>query len=396
MKKHIKILCLIFCTVFAFTEINAYGDGPAYSDYPLWENAVSKGIEGYNSQDYQAGEICVYECTTGTVLFEKNSEEKVKASHSAKLMTLYIAGEKIRAGKLNFDEKVRVSEKANSQPAPQIWLDKGEKISVEELIKSITVGNSNDGCVALAEKISGSEEKFVSLMNKKARELEMNSTEFADCTGISEKTFSSAKDMALLTAGLFDFPFFKKYLTCWRDTVRQGKAKLVNLNRFVRFYNGIQGFKFWSDSGIAGAVRGKMKICAVALDCKTTENRDSDVRKLLDTAFENYRLFSPEIPKDFLKEIKVTGGEESKADVCLKKIPVIVISKNDFANVKCEFKRNEMLTAPVKKGKCVGKLICTLGDRKIIETNLCTKEEIKEMNVKCGLEKIWLNLLNLK
>ena len=387
-----RIVCLIIASAMFFSEIHGFCDGINRIEN-MYANAETSA-EKFG--EISAESICVRECGTGSILYEKNSDKKMSASHCAKLMTLFIAAQEISAGKLSLNEMCTVSEKANLQPPPQIWLEKGERISVEELVKSITVGNSNDGCVALAEKIAGSEEKFVRLMNDKAKETGMKNTCFADCTGINEKSVTSARDMTLLCGKLFDFDFLKKYMNCWLDTVRQGKAELVNQNRLVRFYNGINGFKFWGKSGCAGAVRGKMKICAVVFNCKNEEERDVQIRKLLDTSFESYRLYSPEIPQDFTKKFSVTGGEENSVEAVLDKIPSAALPAEKIREIKCAAQREEILEAPVKKGQIVGEISCTLDEKEILSVKLRAKNDVDRMNVPCGLKKLWLNLLNLK
>ena len=199
-KSSIIVIC---CLVTWFNSISTLADGMPYNN----SQAVQAEIISDNSvmNDISAKSAILVEISTGTVIAEKNSTEKMSASHFAKLMTLLIAADKINADKLKLQDKVTVSANANSKGSPQIWLDIGEVITVDELLKSITIGNANDGCIALAEKIGGTEQDFVQLMNKKAESIGMHNTYFEDCTGISEKTVSTAYDLSLLSAEILKY-----------------------------------------------------------------------------------------------------------------------------------------------------------------------------------------------
>lgn len=351
-------------------------------------------------EDMPAKHIIVTECTTGTVLFEKESREKCPVSHLAKLMVLLIAAEMLDSGRLDMNEVVTVSANANSKEGAQIWLDKGEKIRVEELIKAITVGNANDACTALAEHIAGDEQTFTSLMNCKAEELGMENTYFADCCGTNLATVSTAEDMAKLAAELVKHEILTPYFTTWLDTVRDVKAELVSQNRLVRTYKGITGMKACGSSetgemSVVTAERRDMHICVVILGCDSSENREQIAKKLLDESFERFSIYKPEIDADFLEDIPVSGGEERQAKVGLDDLKPVIISKGTSASFDISYEREEMLTAPVKKGSHAGSVKCTYGDETIFECELKTAENIRKMDMKCALKKLMYNMIEM-
>ncbi|MDO4945524.1 MAG: D-alanyl-D-alanine carboxypeptidase family protein, partial [Ruminococcus sp.] len=351
-------------------------------------------------EEIPAEEIAAVECTTGKVLFEKNSQEKREISHLAKLMTLLICAEKLDSGEITLDGEVTVSAEANAMQGSQIWLDKGEKIRLEELVKSITVGNANDACAALSEYMGGSLGGFTDMMNKRAKSLGMENTHFADCAGMSAETVSCAYDLALLSGELLKYDFLRDYLTCWTDTVRGGKAELVSLNRLVRTYSGITGMKCCAsqsagECGVFTAERRGMKIAVVILGCDTSENRDKYAKKLLDMCFDMFELYTPEITKDMLKKAEVTNGEQQSVKVQFSKIDAVVIPRGASGQIEIEFKREDTLAAPVKKGQKLGTLCCKMNGETLIKANLTAKSNVKKMNVPFGFLKLMYNLLEM-
>ncbi len=342
--------------------------------------------------------IAVAECTTGELLFAKNCENVMPISHLAKLMTLLIAAQMLESKELSLDDIVTVSDNANSQEGAQIWLDKGEKIRLEELIKAITIGNANDACTAVAEHISGNEEEFVKLMNSEARRLGMTSTVFADCTGMSEETVSTAENMTRLAAELLKYEQLRDYLTCWMDTVREGKAELVSQNRLIRTYKGITGMKACAsqsagECSVVTAEKRNMKIAVVILGCDLDSNREDIAKKLLDLSFESFSLYTPEITKDMLKAVPVTGGETDKVGVSFGRLKPVIIPKGSSYSFDITFDKQESAAAPVKKGAELGSLECTLGGEVMYSAKLTATGSVEKMNFKCGFKKLMYNLL---
>lgn len=390
-----KTICIFTACVTALAgTVSAFADGGAVA-----ASTETVSVEQM-LEDIPAREIAAVECTTGKVLFEKNSLEKREISHLAKLMTLLICAEKLDSGEISLDDEVTVSAEANAMQGSQIWLDKGEKICLEELLKSITVGNANDACAALSEYLGGSTDGFTDMMNKRAKALGMENTHFADCAGMNAETVSCAYDLALLSGELLKYDFLRDYLTCWTDTVRGGKAELVSLNRLIRTYSGITGMKCCAsqsagECGAFTAERRDMKIAVVILGCDTSENRDKNAKKLLDMCFDMFELYTPEVTKDMLKKVQVTGGEQQSVKVEFSKISPVIIPRGASGQVEIDFQREDTIAAPIKKGQKLGTLCCKMNGETIIKANLTAKSKVKKMNVPFGFFKLLYNLLEM-
>lgn len=391
-----RITAALCAAAVMFGCLLVFADGPA--DAGMTSPAAAEPV---SITDGISAESCaVLEADTGTLLAESNGSQVRSISHLAKLMTVLIAAENIDAGKLSPDDVVTVSAHANSMNGTQIWLDVGEKITVDELLKAVTIGNANDACTALAEKIGGSEESFVKLMNQKAARLGMKDTKFADCTGISSETLSTAVDLSVLSAQLCKYDFLEKYFTTWIDTVRGGKTELVCTNRLIRTYSGAFGLKTCSGetSGecvIAAASRGDMKVCAVLLGCKTDDERFSDAKKVLDRTFSSFEIYTPEYDEAALADIKVKGGEKHFAKTEFSGITPIVIPKGSYPSIQCSFERADSVDAPVKKGGKVGSIAYTLDGNTILSGDIIVSEQVRKIKMPFAVKKVLLNLLNL-
>lgn len=393
-KSSIIVIC---CLVTWFNSISTLADGMPYIN----SQAVQAEIISDNSvmNDISAKSAILVEISTGTVIAEKNSTEKMSASHFAKLMTLLIAADKINADKLKLQDKVTVSANANSKGSPQIWLDIGEVITVDELLKSITIGNANDGCIALAEKIGGTEQDFVQLMNKKAESIGMHNTYFEDCTGISEKTVSTAYDLSLLSAEILKYNELIPYFTTWMDNVRNNGVELVSTNRLIRTYKGITGLKSCAskESGecvIATAKRGNMSLCSVILGSSNDNTKFSEAKNLMDFAFANYEIYEPEIDEKVLENVKVKGGEQLECEVKIINLTNIVIQKGSYSQITCQFDKKEIIEAPADENSAVGEIIFKIGENEILKGEIVVKDEIRRNSFLFSFKRILLNLFN--
>ena len=340
------------------------------------------------------------EMQTGTVLYEKNADSKIHQSHFAKLMTLLLLAEKLDKGELSKTDAFTVTDRANAQGDPQIWLDKGEEISVDELIKSITVGNANDAAVTIAENICSSESEFVNEMNVRAKQIGMENTHYSDSTGISKSNVTTARDLSRLCLELSRYDFLTPYLKTWLVNVRSGMAELVNSNRLVRNYKGITGMKACSAKDIRScacvtAEKGGMKLCAVVIGCADNDKRDDDVKKLLKCGYEGFQLYSPEIPKELLQSIPVTHGEELECELKAECEPLVIIKRGTASELSAESKREEMLEAPVEQGR-VCAVYSLYDDKKCVFTvNIVSANSVGKMNWPCAVKKLLYNLIKL-
>lgn len=302
---------------------------------------------------------------TGTVLFEKNADEKRPPASVTKVMTLLLVMEALDSGRIGWDDVVTASEAAAAKGGSQVYLEPGEQMTMDEMLKSVVVSSANDCATALAEHIAGSEAAFVELMNRRAAELEMNNTHFVNCTGLDDgenaaEHLTTARDIAIMSRALLKHSAIKKYTTIWMDTVRGGKFGLSNTNKLVRFYAGTTGLKtgYTSKAGhciSASAERDGIELIAVVLHCASSPERFQSAKALLDYGFANYALVRAETD-DALEAIPVKLGRQSFVQPVLQKTDPLLVEKGIQARVKRTVTMLPELTAPVQAGQQVGTL----------------------------------------
>lgn len=372
----------------------------AFAILPLGASADSDGGDAEIFTQPRAASACLYEARSGNMLYEFNADEPRPAGHLAKLMTALICAEECADGRLKMSDKATASANANSKQGAQIWLDAGEKITVEELLKSIIIGNANDACTALAEHISGGEGDHVSRMNRRADLLGMDSTRFADVTGESEETVTTAADIALLAAELSRHTELDGLFTTRIDSVRGGKAELVSGNRLILSYKGIRGTKACGGSGsgeclVACAERNGMTLCAVVLGAEDEQCKLSDAAALLDSGFANFRLYEPEVAREYLLPIALTGGCAAKLKVHAEVPEPAIIRAGSAGSVEVAPEIPEQLEAPVKKDAPVGRVVYTLDGKELLTVEIQANETVERMNMRFALKTALLKLLNI-
>lgn len=372
---------LTFLASFSFSAF-ADGDEETVSTVgPLPVESISKAA-------------ILIEPTTGQIIFENNSNEKYQAAHLVKLMTLLLASEAIHSGKITLETMTITSAHANSMNGSEIWLETGEKISVYELILSITVGNANDGCVALAEAVEGTEEAFVIKMNQRAAELGMTNTNFINSTGLDcDGQYTTANDMALLCKELIKHEDLTQYLKTWMIDIRAGKTNLVSTNLLVRSYNGITGMKAAVSKAagnclVASANRDGLSFICVILGAPTTEQRFVEAKAMLNYGFSNYEIFQPEITKEQLKSIAVKGGEALSIDISSQDLSSLVIPIGNSKNIITKITLEKALKAPIKKGQVVGTIQFFNNDTILLQKNIVTNNDVKEMTFMIAFVKL--------
>lgn len=338
-------------------------------------------------KEYTFCEILI-EASGGAVIESVNEDVPVPVGTMAKLMTVLLAAEKVEAGELSLDDKLKTSSYANSMQGAQIWLMPGEEITVDELFKGVIIGNANDASVVLAENVSGSEENFVKLMNQRAKELGMSNTVFTNCNGYydDEKQVSTAADIAKLCAKLSEYDFLKRYFTCWRDFVRCKAAELVNANELVKSYKGIVGFKagYTENSGYciaAGAERDGVTYISVVLGCTGKELNFTEAKRLMNSGFSGYTVFVPELPKDIPVEITVKGGMSAKVPVEYGKVRKVVLPNGAAGSLTSKVIVPNYVYAPVEKGSKVGEIHFIRNDKVIFTVDMFASESAEKMTV---------------
>ena len=345
----------------------------------------SGGTIGANaSLDLKCKSAILVEASTGKVLYEQNADEPLPPASVTKIMTLLIVMEAIDSGALKLDEQVSVSQNAASMGGSQVFLEEGETMSVEDMLKSVIISSANDAAVALAEKVAGSEEAFVQKMNARAVELGMKNTCFENTNGLDDtvtKHLTSARDIAIMSRELIKHEKILEYSSIWMDTIRNGAFGLTNTNRLVRFYNGATGLKTGSTAKAkfcvsATAKRGNMHLICVVMGAETRDERNAIATKLLDYGFANYSLFSAKGQK--LDEIKVTGGKEDSCGISYADFNAVV-AKGEENKITAETVLEESVAAPIKIGDAVGKIVYKNGNVIVGEVKITASENVEKI-----------------
>jgi D-alanyl-D-alanine carboxypeptidase (penicillin-binding protein 5/6) len=320
------------------------------------------------------------EQTTGKVLYEKNPDEALPIASVTKIMTLLLVMEAVKNKTVSLNDPVPISENAASMGGSQVYLEPGESITLNEVLKAVFVSSANDGAVALAEMISGSVESFVGAMNAKAQALGMSNTHFFNPTGLddSETNLSTAHDVALMSKALLAIDGVTDYTTIWIDSIRGGNFGLSNTNKLIRFYPGATGLKTGSTGKAkycvsASAERKGLRLCAVVLAGETSADRFQAAKTLLDYGFANFSFYVPE--KLNPEPIRVWGGQKDTLAVTVGESGFL-LPKTDTAEIQCEIKKETDLFAPVKAGQTVGTIEYKKGDQVLHSIPITAAEEI--------------------
>ena len=323
------------------------------------------------------------EKTTGQVLFAQNEHEALEPASVTKIMTLLLTMDAIDSGALSYDDVVTVSANAAGMGGSQVFLAEGEKITVEELLKSVCVSSGNDAAVALAEKVSGVTELFVEQMNNRAKGLGMDDTHFVNCTGLTAKGHvTSAYDIALMSRELLTkHPDIRRFTTIWTDTIRDGAFGLANTNKLIRFYDGATGLKtgYTASAGYcisATAEREGMELIAVIMKGETADKRNTDAKSLLNYGFSTYALVSA-APEEPLPALPVSMGETEQVSLTLPEEGVTALVEKARANtLERRIDLPEGLTAPVTAGQPVGTLTLLDGETEVLTVPVLAAEDV--------------------
>ena len=350
--------------------------------YENFEDPDTVPVLSDDVPDIPAASALLCEVSTGTVLFEKNSAEKRSPASITKIMTMLLTVEAVESGKISLNDTVTASEHACSMGGSQIWLENGETMVLSDLLKSVAVGSANDAAVALAEYISGSEEAFAALMNKRAAELSMNDTHFVNASGLdTDGHISTAADVAKMACELLKHDIIKNYTTIWMDSVRNGKTQLVNTNKLIRFYEGATGLKTGTTDKAgycvtASAKKNGMELVAVILDGQTSDLRFSAAKALLNYGFANYELANPDIGSEALLSVDVTGGTKRTVDLDFTKQNRLLTEKGRGGDIEVKLELEQSVAAPVEKGQVLGKAEFLLDGQVILQRELYAADTV--------------------
>lgn len=385
-KNKTKIIFIIICIVILLLNTNSYANISTFYEIPVWnENRGTTEVSASseNFLNIESESAILIEESTGKVLFEKNSHQKLHPASVTKIMTLLIIMEHIDEGKIALTDKVPCSENAAGMGGSQIWLSTNETLTVDEMLKAICVVSANDCAVAMAEYIAGSEEAFVILMNEKAKTLGMKDTTFKNCHGIDEEGhLTSSYDISIMSRQLLkNHPEIKDYTSIWMDSLRNNSSELVNTNKLIRTYDGATGLKTGSTSLAlynlsASATRDNLSLIAVVLRAPTTTLRFSEAKLLLDYGFNKYSFKSLSEKDCIFQEVNILKGTKNTINLVFENSSGAVIEKTKENNIETVSLIEQNITAPINKGDILGRVDYKHNGEVLTSVNLIAEENI--------------------
>lgn len=353
-----------------------------------------------SDEEISSPSVVLIEPQSLKILYEKNANEQRACASITKVMTLLLVMEAIESGKIAYDDVVTTSEHAKSMGGSDIWLEVGEQMTVDEMIKATAVASANDAAVALAEHLCGSEDEFVSLMNKRAKELNMKNTVFKNCNGLDEEGhITSAYDVALMSAELIKHEKIYDYTKIWIDHLRGGETQIVNTNKLLKSFDGITGLKTGTTSQAGSCIsatanRNGMDLVAVVLGSDTGTARFKDAAMLLNYGFANYEIIKPKL-KTEVNEIKVENGMQSTVKIDCKESTALVLEKGGSEKVTQNVKIKESVKAQVNKGDKVGEITLTLDDKTLSKVDIIACEDVEKMTFSAVFYELFCALVTL-
>lgn len=363
-----KVICFFICVCFMIQSVVVFAEG----NTDLGLNAKS---------------AILMEESTGNILYESNPDERLPIASVTKVMTMLLIMEAVDSGKISLDDMVTVSENAMSYGGSTMFLETGEQLTVNDMLKGIAVASANDGCVAMAEHLAGSESAFVDMMNEKAKELGMENTHFMNTNGLDEDDhYSSARDVAIMSRELMKHETIFNYTSIWMDTLRGGKFQLANTNKLIRFYDGANGLKTGSTSKAlcclsAAAKRNDMQLIAVVLGAPTSAERFASAKSLLDYGFANYAVNTQITAGDEVQKIAVEKGVDKEVGVVASDSCSTLVKKGQEDNITKEIKIDETITAPIEAGQKIGTMTISRDGEVIADIDLNASSAVEKKGI---------------
>ena len=363
-----KVICFFICVCFMMHSVVVFAEG----NTDLGLNAKS---------------AILMEESTGNILYESNPDERLPIASVTKVMTMLLIMEAVDSGKISLDDMVTVSGNAMSYGGSTMFLETGEQLTVNDMLKGIAVASANDGCVAMAEHLAGSESAFVDMMNEKAKELGMENTHFMNTNGLDEDDhYSSARDVAIMSRELMKHETIFNYTSIWMDTLRGGKFQLANTNKLIRFYDGANGLKTGSTSKAlcclsAAAKRNDMQLIAVVLGAPTSAERFASAKSLLDYGFANYAVNTQITAGDEVQKIAVEKGVDKEVGVVAGDSCSTLVKKGQEDNITKEIKIDETITAPIEAGQKIGTMTISRDGEVIADIDLNASSAVEKKGI---------------
>ncbi|MTI70217.1 MAG: D-alanyl-D-alanine carboxypeptidase [Firmicutes bacterium] len=362
-------------------------------------------VNADNLFDLKSESAILVDAGTGKIIYEKDPHKKLEPASITKIMVLLLAMESLESNRINLNDKVVVSENASSMGGSQVYLETGETKTVENLLKAISVRSANDAAVALSEHIAGSEELFIKMMNERAKALGMDNTNFMNPTGLPDDNhYTTAYDISIMSRELLKYPKIHQWLTIWMTTMMVGKENdveqtLVNTNKLVRFYKGANGIKtgYTSTAGFclsASATRNRLTLISVVLGCKTSNNRFSESRKLLDYGFATYDSLPICKKGDIIKNLPVSKGKIENIDVVAKKDLNLLIKKGKPKKIEKNYILPKYLMPPLSKNEKIGELVIKLEGKEVGRVDLIVTKDIEKASFFTMIKKMFSKLVS--
>ena len=376
-----KILLIVLLTILSFDVLKA---------------------DNLSGIDIKSESGIIMESSTGKILFDKNMDEQKSPASMTKIMTMLLTVEAIESGKISLEDEVNISANASKMGGSQVYLEENSTATVDMLLKSIAIGSANDASVAVAEKIGGTESNFVNMMNKRAKELGAVNTTFKNPHGLDEEGhLTTAHDLALIARELIKHEEILKLTSTYETTITHKNGKslwLVNTNKLIKFYNGLDGLKtgFTDNAGycLTGTMlRNDMRLITVTMKAPTKEDRNTDTINLMEYAYSMYYK-STLIKKDKkIGDMFIDNAKKRKVSYYLKEDASVILDKN-VRNIKYNYSvKLNNVKAPLKKNDVVGTLTLHLNNQDI-NYNLIVKENIKKSNYFVRLSNYLKDIIN--
>lgn len=370
-----KKVCMILVTIFSFLASDC---------------VYAIDTEGNSTLAVNATSAILIEASTGEILFEKNSHEKLAPASMTKMMSMLLVLEAIENNVIAWDEVLTISKNASDMGGSQILLETGENMSVHDLFKGVAVGSANDAIVALAEAVGGSEEEFVSMMNKKARELSLNDTNFKNPHGLDEVNhYSSAHDMAIIAKELVKHDKVLEFSSIYEDYLRKGTDRefwLVNTNKLVKFNPIVDGLKtgYTKDAGYcltATSLKNDMRLIAVVMKEENSTTRNKEVTEMLDYGYAKYKIEKVVDKNDVIKTITLDKAAHENINIKAKEdLNKLLKKTTKLGDIKYEINMDE-IKLPLKEKDKVGSLKIIEDNKVIGNVDLIVDENIKRVNI---------------
>ena len=337
---------------------------------------------------------------SGTVLYEKQADAQVPIASITKVMTMLLAMEALEQGRVQLTDIVPVSEHAYSMGGSQIWLEPGEQLTLDEMMRAICVSSANDAAVAVAEFLAGSEQAFVEAMNQKAQELGMTSTTFRNACGLDEPGhLSTARDVARMSREILTkHPKIMEYTGIWMDSLRQGQTQLINTNKLLKRYEGITGLKTGTTGGAgvcltASATRNGLSLIAVVLGSPSSGERFTAATTLLDYGFANYENHPLSLPSEAPQTIAVEQGSQETVALTYQIPGGVLLRQGETADLEVKVELEPSVQAPVEQGQQLGTVTVWCGQQLLGQWPVTAAQEVPRLDLRLALNRLLAGLL---